>query len=336
MAKFDEREGNSCHIHLSLRGDGRRRSSSGTTTTARARRSTTASSPACSRRCADFTLLYAPNINSYKRFADGSFAPTAIAWGEDNRTCAVRLVGHGAGARMENRVPGGDVNPYLALAAMLAGGLHGIEKGLGARGRAGGQRLRLRPAAGAADAARGARGLRASAIARAALGDEVVDHYTNMADVELAAFDAAVTDWELRRGFERTVSSARRLTPADQPGHRRQPVTEVPRPTLGRGDRRRDRARPRGVPGLARRRARRAGPAAARVRRGGRRARRRAGRARGAQRRSHPRQRPLGGRQRPRLPELLLRRARSGSSAGRSRWPAASTSPSTSRSASSA
>ena len=76
---------------------------------------------------ADFTLLYAPNINSYKRFAAGSFAPTTIAWGLDNRTCAVRLVGHGAGARMENRVPGADVNPYLALAAMLAGGLHGIE-----------------------------------------------------------------------------------------------------------------------------------------------------------------------------------------------------------------
>ena len=75
----------------------------------------------------DFTLLYAPNVNSYKRFAAGSFAPTAIAWGLDNRTCAVRLVGHGKSARMENRLPGGDVNPYLALAAMLAGGLHGIE-----------------------------------------------------------------------------------------------------------------------------------------------------------------------------------------------------------------
>ena len=79
---------------------------------------------------ADFTLLYAPNINSYKRFAAGSFAPTAIAWGHDNRTCAVRLVGKGAGARMENRIPGADVNPYLATAAMLAGGLHGIEQGL--------------------------------------------------------------------------------------------------------------------------------------------------------------------------------------------------------------
>ncbi len=64
----------------------------------------------------EFTLLYAPNVNSYKRFAAGSFAPTAVAWGLDNRTCAVRLVGHGPSARMENRLPGGDVNPYLALA----------------------------------------------------------------------------------------------------------------------------------------------------------------------------------------------------------------------------
>ena len=78
----------------------------------------------------EFTLLYAPNINSYKRFADGSFAPTTVAWGQDNRTCSVRLVGHGAGARLENRLPGGDVNPYLAIAAMLAGGLYGIENEL--------------------------------------------------------------------------------------------------------------------------------------------------------------------------------------------------------------
>ena len=78
----------------------------------------------------DFTLLYAPNINSYKRFAGGSFAPTAIAWGLDNRTCAVRLVGKGPSARLENRVPGGDTNPYLALAAMMAGGLYGIENEL--------------------------------------------------------------------------------------------------------------------------------------------------------------------------------------------------------------
>ncbi len=127
MAKYDEREGNSCHIHLSLRGadgtivfgEGAERSAlydqfvAGVLAT-----------------MADFTLMYAPNINSYKRFADASFAPTTIAWGSDNRTCAVRLVGQGPSARMENRVPGGDVNPYLALAAMLAGGLHGIENEL--------------------------------------------------------------------------------------------------------------------------------------------------------------------------------------------------------------
>src|SRR3954463_1532357 len=126
MAKYNQREGSSCHIHLSLRGedgsllfwDGGRTALydhfvAGVLAT-----------------MAELTLLYAPNVNSYKRFADGSFAPTTIAWGNDNRTCAVRLVGHGASARMENRVPGGDVNPYLALAGMIAGGLHGIEKHL--------------------------------------------------------------------------------------------------------------------------------------------------------------------------------------------------------------
>ena len=152
---------------------------------------------------ADFTLLYAPNINSYKRFAAGSFAPTAIARGNDNRTCAVRLVGHGPSARMENRLPGADVNPHLALAAMLAGGLHGIENELTLEDELVGNAYNsdkehvpstLREAR---DAWAG------SALARELFGDQVVDHYTNMADVELAAFDAAVTDWELRRGFER-------------------------------------------------------------------------------------------------------------------------------------
>jgi glutamine synthetase len=202
MAKFNEREGNSCHIHLSLRGK------DGSTVFWDAENGTR--TPLYDRFVAgvlatmrDFTLLYAPNVNSYKRFADGSFAPTTVAWGTDNRTCAVRLVGTGAGARMENRLPGGDVNPYLALAAMLAGGLHGIEN-----------ELELEPEtvgnAYVSDRPRVPRTLRdareafaSSTVARAALGDEVVAHYTNMADVELAAFDAAVTDWELRRGFER-------------------------------------------------------------------------------------------------------------------------------------
>ncbi|MBO9522850.1 MAG: glutamine synthetase [Nocardioidaceae bacterium] len=200
MAKYNEREGNSCHIHLSLRGtDGEivfweddHRSALYDQFVA----GVLATLP-------DFTLLYAPNVNSYKRFAAGSFAPTTIAWGEDNRTCAVRLVGRGAGARMENRVPGGDVNPYLALAAMLAGGLHGIEKGLELEPPLEGNAY----TSGRPTVPRTLREARdvfaSSSIARAALGDEVVDHYTNMADVELAAFDAAVTDWELRRGFER-------------------------------------------------------------------------------------------------------------------------------------
>ena len=202
MAKFNEREGNSCHIHLSLRGKDASTVFWDDTDDRR--------SPLYDQFVAgvlatmtDFTLLYAPNVNSYKRFADGSFAPTTIGWGIDNRTCAVRLVGRGAGARMENRIPGGDVNPYLGLAAMLAGGLHGIEQG-----------LELEPElignAYLSDKPRVPRTLRdardafaESAVVRKALGDEVVDHYTNMADVELAAFGAAVTDWELRRGFER-------------------------------------------------------------------------------------------------------------------------------------
>jgi glutamine synthetase len=200
MAKFNEREGNSCHIHLSLRGkDG------STVFWEDGGRSALYDSfiAGVLATMHDFTLLYAPNINSYKRFAAGSFAPTAVAWGMDNRTCAVRLVGHGASARMENRLPGGDVNPYLALAGMLAGGLHGIEQGLELEPETTGNAYSsdkpqvphtLRDARNA---------FTESAIARKVLGDEVVDHYTNMADVELAAFDAAVTDWELRRGFER-------------------------------------------------------------------------------------------------------------------------------------
>ena len=202
MAKYNEREGSSCHIHLSLRGARRRRWSSGRT--ARGRRSTTTSSPACSRRCADFTLLFAPNINSYKRFADGSFAPTTIAWGLDNRTCAVRLVGHGAGARMENRVPGARRQP-LPRARRDAGRRPVRHRAGARRSSRSWSATPTRPTARRCPtrcaAAREA--FAASEIARAALGDEVVDHYTNMADVELAAFNAAVTDWELLRGFER-------------------------------------------------------------------------------------------------------------------------------------
>jgi glutamine synthetase len=208
MAKYDEREGNSCHIHMSLRGSADQGLVFATEPDGSASpggRSTVfegfvAGVVATLR---EFSLLYAPNVNSYKRFQPGSFAPTAVAWGEDNRTCAVRVVGKGPSLRPELRVPGGDVNPYVALAGMLAGGLHGIAAG-----------LPLEPAfpgnAYESDRPRVPTTLReardlfaASAVARESFGDDVVDHYVNAADVELAAFDGAVTDWERRRGFER-------------------------------------------------------------------------------------------------------------------------------------
>ncbi|WP_214467891.1 glutamine synthetase family protein [Microbacterium flavescens] len=202
MAKFNEREGNSCHIHLSLRSDDGEPVMAGD--------GAHGFSPLMEHWIAgvlatlrEFTFLYAPTINSYKRFAPGSFAPTGIAWGVDNRTCALRVVGHGSSLRVENRVPGGDVNPYLAIAAIIAGGLHGVVHELplpdaltGNAYAAGVDHLptTLREAAQLFDE---------SAIARAAFGDDVVDHYLNQARIEVEAFDAAVTDWERVRGFER-------------------------------------------------------------------------------------------------------------------------------------
>ncbi len=151
----------------------------------------------------ELTYLFAPNVNSYKRFVDGSFAPTAVAWGLDNRTCALRVVGHGPSLRVENRVPGGDVNPYLAVAALVAAGLHGIENELALAPE-------FRGNAYLGDSPRVPSTLRDAAelfacskVAVDAFGAEVVEHYSNAARVELAAFDAAVTDWERRRGFER-------------------------------------------------------------------------------------------------------------------------------------
>jgi glutamine synthetase len=203
MAKFDGREGNSCHIHISLRGadgsavfadEGAEHGMS------EMFHSFIAGQLATLR---ELTLFYAPNINSYKRFVDGSFAPTAVAWGLDNRTCALRVVGHGSGMRMECRAPGGDVNQYLAVAALIAGGLHGIEQGLelpeplsGNAYDSGGERLPT-------TLAEAAELFSASKLARAAFGEDVVEHYLNNARVEVAAYNSAVTDWERVRGFER-------------------------------------------------------------------------------------------------------------------------------------
>jgi len=152
----------------------------------------------------DLTLLYAPNINSYKRFAPGSFAPTAVAWGRDNRTCAYRVVGHGGGLRVETRIPGGDVNPYLTLSALVAGGLHGVDHKLALDDAFTGNAYADPTLAHVPRTLAEAAALfGASEVARSAFGDDVVDHYTNMARVELDAFGAAVTDWERYRGFER-------------------------------------------------------------------------------------------------------------------------------------
>jgi glutamine synthetase len=197
MAKLDEREGNSCHIHCSLAHDGGGNVFADDRTTFDR---FVAGQLACLQ---ELTLFFAPHVNSYKRFVPGSFAPTAVAWGNDNRTCSMRVVGHGQGLRVENRLPGADVNPYLALAAMIAAGLHGIEN-----------ELELEPVfegnAYESDKPRvphtlyAARDLFAgSEVARSAFGEEVVDHYLNRARIELEALEAAVTDWEKFRGFER-------------------------------------------------------------------------------------------------------------------------------------
>ncbi|EFC83970.1 Glutamate--ammonia ligase [Parafrankia sp. EUN1f] len=220
MAKYDQGEGNSCHVHLSLRttqgglvlaaatsesgsdNSGERGGSgSGSGGMSELMRWFVAGQLAC---LAELTLLYAPTVNSYKRLAPGAFAPTGISWGYDNRTCAVRVVGSGGSLRIEHRVPGGDANPYLAVAGMIAAGLYGIE-----------HRLPLEPprvgnAFAANDVPRlptslreAARAWRESAVARAAFGQPVVDHLAHAAQVELAGYERTVTDWERRRCFER-------------------------------------------------------------------------------------------------------------------------------------
>ena len=202
MAKFDEREGNSCHIHLSLQDEEGSSLFAG--------EGEFGTSPVFDSflggllaSLPELTLLLAPNINSYKRFAPGSFAPTAVAWGVDNRTCAFRLVGHGPSLRVECRVPGGDVNPYLAIAALVAGGLDGIENELPLPPAFSGNAYTAELERIPTSLGEAARLFGQSALARAAFGDEVVAHYLNMARVELDAYARAVTDWERVRCFER-------------------------------------------------------------------------------------------------------------------------------------
>ena len=208
MAKFDEREGNSCHIHLSLRGARRRARCSPTTSrpAGAARCSTSFVAGRAGHACASFTLLYAPNINSYKRFAAGLVRADRGRLGR--RQPHLRAAGGRARRRRcgwRTGCPAATSTPTWRSPAMIAGGLHGIEQRAGARAGAAPATPTPPTSARVPRTLREARDAvrRVRAVARAAFGDEVVDHYANTADVELAAFDAAVTDWELRRGFER-------------------------------------------------------------------------------------------------------------------------------------
>jgi glutamine synthetase len=197
MAKPDHRWiGSSCHVHMSLWRDGANAFADDDVLFDRF----LAGWIACA---SELALFLAPNINSYKRYAAGSWAPTTLAWGRDNRTCGFRVVGHGAAKRVETRIPGGDVNPYLAFAALIAAGLYGIE-----------QRLEPPPAlegnAYESDAERFPSALRDAiaalergTMARAALSDEVVEHYLNYGRTEQRLFDQVVTGWERERLFER-------------------------------------------------------------------------------------------------------------------------------------
>jgi glutamine synthetase len=197
MAKYNEREGNSCHIHCSLAHEaGGNVFAEDEETFKRF----VAGQLACLR---ELTLFFAPHINSYKRFAPGSFAPTAVAWGRDNRTCSMRVVGHGQGLRVENRLPGADVNPYLALAAMIAAGLHGIDNELELEPPYEGNAYESDKPRVPVNLYEARDEFAQSAVAREAFGPEVVDHYLNRARVELEAQEATVTDWERFRGFER-------------------------------------------------------------------------------------------------------------------------------------
>jgi glutamine synthetase len=152
----------------------------------------------------ELAYFYAPTINAYKRYQAGSFAPTRIACGWDNRTCGFRLCGEGSSFRVENRIPGADANPYLAFAATIAAGLHGIQKKL--------KRPKMYEGNAYEDATlaqvpktlrEGLDELERSRVAREAFGDKVVAHYLHHGRLEQQAFDQAVTDWELIRHFER-------------------------------------------------------------------------------------------------------------------------------------
>jgi glutamine synthetase len=205
MAKYDIDEvGSSCHIHSSLwDADGTTSlmwDESGPDHMSKHFRHWLGGLVRCSR---ELTLLFAPTVNSYKRFQPDSWAPTAVAWGLDNRTCGLRVVGHGQGYRVESRIPGADVNSYLAFAGIIAAGLYGIENEIDPGDAFVGNAYTHPDVEHIPSTLVEAIELfRSSEVARAAFGDDVHHHILNTAEQEWASFNRAVTDWELRRNFE--------------------------------------------------------------------------------------------------------------------------------------
>jgi glutamine synthetase len=203
MPKISASEaGNSCHIHISIAKDGQSLFwDAKTNQPSKYFRQFLGGQMTYSRVLCYF---FAPTINAYKRFQPGSWAPTRMAWAMDNRTTGFRVVGDGNAFRIENRMPGGDANPYLAFAAMIAAGLAGVEEGLDCgepyKGNAYVDRKLTALPTSLKDAADL---LERSELAHQAFGDDVVKFYVHTARQEVKAFEAAVTDWERVRYFER-------------------------------------------------------------------------------------------------------------------------------------
>jgi glutamine synthetase len=203
MAKPSEKDiGSSCHIHSSLvdAGTGDSAFVDGEEETDTFRHYL----GGLRARIKELALFIAPAVNSYKRYALESWAPTSVSWGRDNRTCGFRIVGHGQAHRVECRIPGADVNPYLGFAAMLAAGLDGIEQGTDP-----GPELKGNAYA-AAEAEPFPSSLREavdnwerSELAKRAFGEEAWAHYLNYGRTEQRLFDQVVTDYERARMFER-------------------------------------------------------------------------------------------------------------------------------------
>ncbi len=202
MAKPSEKDiGSSCHIHTSLVGeDGKSVFVDGDEETDAFRHYL----GGCRAHVREVALFLAPSINSYKRYAAESWAPTSVSWGRDNRTCGFRIVGHGESRRVECRIPGADANPYLTMAALLAAGLDGIENATDPGPELKGNAYEAGEAEPFPSSLREAVDLwEGSEFAKAAFGEAVHKHYLNYGRLEQKLFDQVVTDYERRRMFER-------------------------------------------------------------------------------------------------------------------------------------